>query len=95
MINVFEKAAEGIKTGVKNGAEWINNNKANLIKGALVIGGTIAGVLLTGKLIDSALDSDGYIMLDEEDIEVWDAEDADDEADDIEVDVEVELIEED
>lgn len=71
MTNIFGNAIEGIKKGVEGGVNWIKDNKENVIKGGIIIAGSIASVILAGKLLDRS--SDDYYELEESEFEVYDA----------------------
>lgn len=90
MIKVFETAKEGIKNGVKNGTQWVKDNSGRLIAGAGAIVGTVALVLIAGKLADGH-EEDDYYELDESEFEVYDVDDDDSEdIEEVDVDVTVE-----
>lgn len=89
MIKVFENVKEGIKNGVKNGAQWVKDHKGRLIAGAGAIVGSVALVVIAGKLADGN-EEDDYYELDEAEFDVYDVDDDDsDDIEEIDVDVDV------
>lgn len=89
MIKVFEKATEGIKTGVKNGIQWVKDNKGSILAGVGALVATAGLIVLAGK---AGNDEDTYYELDEAEFDVYDV---DDDEPEVEESVDVEVSEED
>lgn len=63
---------EKIKAGVKKGVDYVVEHKTDILAGAAIMAGTIAGVIFAGKILDKceALPYDDMEDLDDFDIEL-------------------------